>query len=378
MTLSFDLMRLVRSARERVSGRSPLPPRPRAGPSRQDEVKDPAGSPDAEIVAVEHEDPSHAKIVLVDWMLGNSCNYSCSYCPAALHDGSTKWQTLEAIVATMDKLSCHYTDRMGRRVWLQFTGGEPTQHPKFFDIMRESRSRGFSQSVISNGSRTLRFWRRAVEVLDAAILTFHDEFADPVAFLDLAVLLSERIPLHINVTMHPDRFDAILETVQTIADAAPNTSMTLKPLRLDFGTELYDYAPEQLRTFSRRMTPGPGRRATPRGVMAVRSADGTAQTMRANDFLIAGENRWTGWECRAGLESLRIHGTGEVTRAVCGSGGPLGNVAGTLDLPFEPIRCDRRACGCVADILITKRKPEQDRDRGQWPAREPPHHGLFR
>ena len=31
----------------------------------------------------------------IDWTLGNSCNFSCSYCPDNLHDGTANWVSLE-------------------------------------------------------------------------------------------------------------------------------------------------------------------------------------------------------------------------------------------------------------------------------------------
>lgn len=308
--------------------------------------------------ALNHADPLHRRVVLVDWMLGNACNHACSYCPDALHDGSLGWQKPAAVIAFMDRLAAHYVDGLGRTVWLQFTGGEPTMCPGFAEIMAASRSRGFHQSVISNGSRTPRFWRMAVEMLDAVILTYHDEFADHEAFLETCRIVSPRRPLHINVTMHPDRFDAIRARVDDIVAAAPEASVTLKPLRRGFGTELYEYSEAQISRLSERVSRRPGAplAATPRGVMAVDYVNGESRTRRANDMLLDGSNRWRGWRCEAGLESLRVKASGEVLRSVCGVGGVIGQVGDDIDLPVTSVRCTRDACACVADILISKRR----------------------
>ncbi|WP_206078394.1 radical SAM protein [Poseidonocella sp. HB161398] len=307
--------------------------------------------------ALRHAEPAHAGVVLVDWMLGNACNHACSYCPAALHDGSVPWQRREDVIALMDRLAAHYAEGLGRSVWLQFTGGEPTSYPGFSEIMAESRARGFLQSVVSNGSRTLRFWKKAAGLLDSAILTYHDEFADHAAFLEVCRLLSDRLPLHVNVTMHPARFDAIRARAGEIAEAAPGASITLKPLRKGFGTALYDYSPAQLAQLSERVSRAPDPRATlPRSVMELVAEDGTAERWRANDLLVAGQNRWKGWRCEAGVESLRVKASGEILRAVCGTGGVIGRMGGPLTLPIASIRCSRDSCACVADILISKRR----------------------
>ena len=40
---------------------------------------------------LEHSNPSHKDWFVVNWCLGNTCNFACSYCPSGLHDGSKRW-----------------------------------------------------------------------------------------------------------------------------------------------------------------------------------------------------------------------------------------------------------------------------------------------
>lgn len=303
---------------------------------------------------VEHAEPQHGNVVLVDWMLGNACSFACSYCPPGLHDGSIRWQGAEAVLALYDAIRAHYVDGMGREVWIQFTGGEPTMHPRIVTLLQEAARRGFSTSLISNASRTLRFWRMIRPELRSVILTYHDEFVDHGHFLEIAGLLTEAMPVHVNVTMHPDRFDATFRSAEDLAARLPQATFALKPLRVDFGSGLYPYTPEQLKRLETVLTRPAGRGATPRGIMVARRWDGRAEPMRANGFIIHGTNRWRGYRCQAGLESLRVKGDGRVYRAVCAVGGEIGRLGGRIELPRDPIRCDRERCSCVADILITK------------------------
>ncbi|MCG7519810.1 radical SAM protein [Ruegeria sp. Ofav3-42] len=90
---------------------------------------------------IEHAEDKHKNVVLVDWMLGNRCNYACSYCPPALHDSTRGWQSLEFVVGMIEALREHYQAGMGSRVWLQLTGGEPTLHPKIKEILGAARAR---------------------------------------------------------------------------------------------------------------------------------------------------------------------------------------------------------------------------------------------
>ncbi|MDO8881799.1 radical SAM protein [Pseudotabrizicola sp.] len=317
----------------------------------------------ARMIALNHADPRHARVVLIDWMLGNHCNFACDYCPTELHDGSLPWMPVDVATGFLDTLHDHYVAGLGRSLWLQLTGGEPTQYPGFFDLCSAAHARGIKVAVISNGSRTARFWHRATPVLASAILTYHDLQVDHSQFLEtLGILTGAGVPVHVNVTVHPDRFDAILERVDDIRAAGPGASLTLKPLRLGFGQELYPYTEAQKDHLSKRQARLRSGQSVEseallfqRGLMARHLADGTTDTWRANDLLLAGENRWQGMRCHAGLESLRIKADGRVFRAVCGSGGCLGQLGqGTIDLPVLPLTCDRHSCACVADILITK------------------------
>lgn len=309
----------------------------------------------APAVRIDHADARYAGVVLVDWMLGSACNYACSYCPKELHDGSISWQGEADILALYDRLAEHYQRDRGRSVWLQFTGGEPTMHPRFLSIVEAAAGFGFQVSVISNASRTLRFWRRVRPLLDAAILTYHPEFVKLAPFVDVLRLLSEEMPVHVNVTMPPDRFDAVYAEADAIAAAVPTCTVALKPLRVGFRSQLYPYTDEQRARLDTRLTRvGHPEAQKPRGILRVTRQDGRTFDAHVHDLVLTDTNRWKGWLCHAGLESLRINGDGRVTRAVCSAGGDLGQIGGAVQLPDMPVTCDREVCACISDMLITK------------------------
>lgn len=308
------------------------------------------------VLAIEHSDSKHADIVLVDWMLGNSCNFACSYCPTGLHDGSVKWQNYEIISEFLEKINVHYQEQMERQIWIQFTGGEPSMHPKFFDIFAKTQSLGIKTSLISNGSRTERFWKKAVGLIDSAILTYHSEQVNDREFQKTCEILSSEIPVHINITANPNTFNHLYKKAQQLAANFPNASLTLKPLRVGFGSELYPYSSEQMEILAQHISTTK-RDATemPRGEMVQVDSDGRRASKRPNEFILENTNRWQGFRCNAGLESLRINADGRVTRAVCTAGGLLGRLGHEISLPLVSVKCPKQTCSCVSDILITKR-----------------------
>jgi MoaA/NifB/PqqE/SkfB family radical SAM enzyme len=316
---------------------------------------EPADAP--EVVAVRHHDPRHARVTLVDWMLGNRCNYACSYCPDALHDGTVSWQRLGAVTSTIDRIVDHYVDGLGRSVWIQFTGGEPTVNPDLPKILEHGKRRGCGVSLISNGSRTTRYWRSIVGSLDSAILTFHPEQADRDAFLEVARLVAEKVPTQINVAMLPDRFDETYAFAEALFAAIDHVNICLKAMLVDFGAVAYPYTERQkevlVRAFPSKMKE---EAVTPRRGVRVDFSDGRSAAISTSRLILEGLNRWEGFRCMAGVEALRVTDGGEIHRAVCGVGGRIGRIGETLMLPVVGITCDRRACHCVSDIHITKRR----------------------
>ncbi len=310
------------------------------------------------LVAVEHDKAISADYVLVEWMLGNTCTYACSYCPSHLHDGSVPWIDYAKVLGFLDRLHRHYEDGLGKKIWLHYTGGEPTVYPDFRRLIRACANRGFKQSVISNGVRSIKFWREAVRDLDFVVLTCHVEFVKTGHFYSVVEEVRRHVPVHVNITMLPQRFDTCQETALELHRRFEDVSLSLKPLRVDFGQQLYEYTPEQLQFLKTPLqTRRPTRDPTPRTVMAKVYDDGSRVPQKANLFILSGENRWRGWRCAAGVESLHIKPDGQVFQALCRVGGAIGRVDGEVDFPREFAVCDRDVCNCVSDILLTKLRP---------------------
>ena len=90
----------------------------------------------------------------------------------------------------------------------------------------------------------------------------------------------------------------------------------------------------------------------------------------STEELIASElNKFKGWKCSAGLESICIDFDGEILGASCGSKypdgayGKYGNIFEDFTLPSEWLTCAQDFCSCGADILIPKAKDEKSIDR---------------
>jgi len=105
-------------------------------------------------------DPDRA--VQIQWSMGNTCNFSCEYCPSILHNGTRPWLTTQQYINVVDKISTHYAGANRHMHW-ELLGGEVTTIPNFEEIIKRIAYYGSSVTIYTNGSRTIRWWEEAKE-----------------------------------------------------------------------------------------------------------------------------------------------------------------------------------------------------------------------
>jgi uncharacterized radical SAM superfamily Fe-S cluster-containing enzyme len=87
--------------------------------------------------------------------LTNRCNLKCPICFASADASGYVYEPTYEQVISM--LAAYRAMRPAAARAIQFSGGEPTLHPRFLDIMREARKMGFSHTQIAtNGLRLAR------------------------------------------------------------------------------------------------------------------------------------------------------------------------------------------------------------------------------
>ena len=283
----------------------------------------------------------HQDSIKIEWNLGKRCNYDCSYCPASIHDNTSPHTDIEILKATVDKLMT-----LGKPIRLSFTGGEPCVHPKFDELVRYCKHVGISWiSVTTNGTRPYEFY--ASLPVDQYVFSIHFEY-DVERILDtiLKVVESTKIKVVAQIMAHHNHMLNV-RTVRTMLmnQQVPNTVRRIRWTQGDH--DLFDdmrYHPDDLNWIKEQD-------ATVQGNCVIDSE----QIIHANDVIKLHLNKFKGWTCTAGLESLMINWDGEVHRATCRVGGSLGNIyESTFVVPSDPVICTRDWCTCAADIPLSK------------------------
>ena len=285
----------------------------------------------------------HQNTIKIEWNLGKRCNYDCSYCPSSIHDNSSPHTDIEILKATVDKLMT-----LGKPVRLSFTGGEPTVHPKFAELIKYCNHVGISWiSVTTNGTLPYEFY--AGLSVDQLVFSLHLEYDWQRVYNTMNKLADlAKVKLIAQIMCHHDHMSSAYTLfARCLQEKIP---ATLRRIRWTEGDhDLFDdmrYHPDDLNWIKKQ-------ESTVQGNCVINGEE----IMHANDMIKNHQNKFKGWTCNAGIESLMINWDGDVHRATCRVGGSLGNIyEGNFVAPSEPVTCDRNFCTCAADIPLTKFK----------------------
>lgn len=289
----------------------------------------------------------HQSSIKVEWNLGKRCNYDCSYCPSSIHDNSSPHTDIEVLKSTVDKLVL-----LGKPIRLSFTGGEPCVHPKFLELVKYCKHVGVTWiSVTTNGTLPYEFY--ATLEADQIVFSIHLEFDWKRVFNTVeSIIDSSNKKVIAQIMAHHDHMDAVLQLrARCLLAHIPNTVRRIRWTEGDH--DLFD----DMRYNANDLNWLKEQEATVEGNCVI---DDT-KVIHSNDVIKLHLNKYKGWTCNAGIESLMINWDGDVHRATCRVGGSLGNIyEGSFVAPSEPVRCDRNFCTCAADIPITKVSNDKD------------------
>jgi len=290
----------------------------------------------------------HQNTIKIEWNLGKRCNYDCSYCPSEIHDNSSPHTDIEILKSAVDKLVT-----LGKPIRLSFTGGEPTVHPKFQELITYCRFKGVHWiSVTTNGTLPYDFYR--ILPVNQYVFSLHLEYDWQRVYSTMSKIADRtNLRLIAQIMCHHDHMlSARTLFARCLNDKIPST---LRRIRWTEGNhDLFDdmrYHPDDLNWIK-------DQEATVEKNTVVWLNNEHAQLhYHANDMIKNHQNKFNGWTCNAGIESLMINWDGVVHRATCRVGGSLGNIyEGSFVAPSEPVTCDRNFCTCAADIPLTKFK----------------------
>lgn len=341
----------------------------------------------------------------VDWYIGKRCNFDCSYCVEYLHDYTSPHVPLE----NMKKLVDLIYEKEGSNVLWSLTGGEPTLNPQFLDLCAYIKEKGSKYtSVTTNGSRTLEYHKQLFELVDGITQSFHFEFMEHRIdeyihkFIELEKYRQElndkrekgqpKKTLILRFMVETGQLDNVAKMEEAYR-AAGITNIEHRYIRPPSKNKGKGMQPEE--KFSFKDDKDPNQITDKKKVEKIESSEAeyyghnektaikhiyksTAdpdkrklkfwfqdeegnyidEDFHYNELNYDKKNNYEGWLCWAGVKHLKVTPTGDIYIGSCHVGGRRGNIydRDSIDLPVQPIRCNKWRCTDNTDLKVPKIK----------------------
>lgn len=301
---------------------------------------------------------------VVEWMLGNTCNYDCSFCGDMFKSGSQRFLELSTYKNTIDKVinQSHH-----KKTWFKLTGGEPTLYPNLIELLNYIKEKGQFTYIISNGSRTLRFWEeiKTTNSLDIIAFSYHPEQTSNIQhLLDVVELFKDTsTTVLVNITCLPKYFDEAILAFDTVKKKSI-ALVNLQQINDDYGMTKYsDSQKKILLNYSHTKTDNyhlkkasniSSEYAYHYGLIKYTFNDGSEVTNHAIHFIKTEQDNFFGYRCDIGIEYIRIEYE-KVIRATCRAG-ETWSIYDENIFQKNPIICPYTKCNCTLDMLFPKYK----------------------
>jgi MoaA/NifB/PqqE/SkfB family radical SAM enzyme len=291
---------------------------------------------------------SNSEEFIVSWNLGNTCNWSCSYCPSYLHDGTVGWANIERIKPILLQIKNRLPNK---KIRVEFVGGEVTLKNDFIDLMKFCREQDFNNCVVSNASRTVRYWEELAPYLDVAVLSFHPEFASREHYENIIrTCIDNNVNVNCQIAMMKDSFwdlakyrDYLRETFPTVyTDFA-----VLYDKENKFNHKngyFYDYDETHVQYLNDE-----GQKE-----FVIEYDNGEEYEYSINEVRSMNLNDFRGFMCGSELTSIAVDYRGGTSISVCAQRGPVNVYKHGIDSILEPRLCEQPECRNPADIRILK------------------------
>lgn len=321
---------------------------------------------------------SHDDVLNVDWSIGNTCNYACTYCNDFCYDGSDPWPEVDDAILLVEKIIEHYgKNGLGKTILWNILGGEPTvwkDFEKFFKALKQIDPSGLVR-IQTNGSRSLAWWERNAQYVDDVIISYHSESADykHIAEVSRIIHQANRKKCNIQICLYPPLMDKAIAASEYLSKYAYADSLHAKVLKKTLSdTETFVYDEKDLNKIHQFVSFGQPSTLVKDDVIKINEkffyttyfvdADGNNSNQMDEYYLMSnGLNTWKDWHCYIGIDTLSISSEGNIRAS---SGCDRKNIicnwiddgVENINWPSQPIICRWDFCSCGNDISAKKVK----------------------
>lgn len=303
----------------------------------------------------------------VSWLLGRYCNFKCSYCWEHGRSDKVDHRPTDLCLRTIDSIKLQANLNGFNSFHFSLSGGEPTLHPGYFDILDKlAKDKPYTNytsiHMTTNLSKDMKWFEKYVKYaqqFDRASITasYHREYMRDKTLFASKLLFLEEAGVHttINMVMVPEIFYDLWNVALYFKNKGLN--VTLKPQSDPHANHVVSgYSDIQLEILHNEMKQEIDNIAT----MQVRMIDDEGKVWymdQAERFNAFNFNCFKGWICSSGFRSIIIREPcGSIKRSYSCIDEPLGNIRTGFNLFCEPQVCISPSCVSSADSKIPKWK----------------------
>jgi organic radical activating enzyme len=267
----------------------------------------------------------------------------------------------EIYVNTIDEIKRQARQNGFTEFHWSFSGGEPTTYKNFIDLIKVLEEDVVSpyQSIhmttnLSPGSKWWKAWCSAAESLQRKSITasYHDEFAKEQEFGDKCLqLINEGVFVTVNQVMVPEKFWEFYERCQRFVERGIN--VTLKPQSDPTASNVVNGYTDEMISLMRQEFPQKYQQQELLQISLYDDKDQEYHIDQAERFNAFNFNRFKGWHCNSGFQSVIIRGN-EVKRSYSCHDEILGTIEQGFELFQRPKICITPTCVSSADSKIPK------------------------
>jgi len=198
---------------------------------------------------------------MVTWDIGRRCNYDCSYCEASRHNNSSKHRNLDEMISVLEFVNKYTKIYNCDKININFTGGEPTSNPIFFDFIEYAKTHGnYGLGLTTNGAFSPKFINTIEKHFDWVTVSYHYEANTKLktnVLENIKELHKRKIKLSVNVMMHVDYWDEAVNVCDQLKELGikfnprpiGDGGVTVKGWFVDTNGDMrrtsHEYSPEQ-------------------------------------------------------------------------------------------------------------------------------------
>lgn len=321
-----------------------------------------------------------SNILEIAWDPSNFCNFKCRYCfegsNAATHKNP---QNIDLVVDNFRYLMDYYTNNLGKNKFQYYiAGGEPTLWKDLGVFIEKIKSQhDVYFTLVSNGSRTLRWWEEYANVIDNAHLSHHLAQGNVEHITKVAdVLHKNGAKVTVKVLMDPDYWDQGINDVLYMKNNSIHSWFIMASKIVERGAfkspnyteEQNDYLKKDLKRIPNLKWFWKNRRLLKEEIRLWESKayldDGSTINARPGAYLNRGWSNFKDWNCNIGIERVYIGWNGNISGSCQAKLFGLDYYFNILDLNFKAnfkpkltsVICPNNGCWCLPETHVSKSK----------------------